>query len=114
MNYLQGNLTFLTVGALAILGLFGLFGLRQFKQGQKFTIADNTARHLILLLFILAGTFAWGFYLDHYELVYSTLGVVYGAGYAAAHVTRIVFWMMFGASVLACAILAFSLFSVRE
>ncbi|MGB7606867.1 MAG: UPF0182 family protein [Candidatus Sulfotelmatobacter sp.] len=102
---LQGSLTFLTVGALAILGLFGLFGLRQFKQGQKFTIADNTARHLILLLFILAGTFAWGFYLDHYELVYSTLGVVYGAGYAAAHVTRIVFWMMFGASVLACAFL---------
>ncbi|MGA9551270.1 MAG: UPF0182 family protein, partial [Candidatus Sulfotelmatobacter sp.] len=110
---LQGNLTFLTVGALAILGLFGLFGLRQFKQGQKFTIADNTARHLILLLFILAGTFAWGFYLDHYELVYSTLGVVYGAGYAAAHVTRIVFWMMFGASVLACALLALAFFRPR-
>ena len=66
-----------------------------------------------LLLFILAGTFAWGFYLDHYELVYSTLGVVYGAGYAAAHVTRIVFWMMFGASVLACALLALAFFRPR-
>jgi hypothetical protein len=43
---LQGNLTFLTVGALAILGLFGVLGLRQFKPGQQFTIADNTARHL--------------------------------------------------------------------
>ncbi len=95
---LQGNLTFLTVGALAILGLFGLFGLRQFKQGQKFTISENTTRHLILLLFILAGTFAWGFYLDHYELVYSTLGVVYGAGYAAAHVTRIALWIMLGST----------------
>ena len=102
---LQGNLAFLTVGALAILGLFGLFGLRQFKPGQKLTIADNTARHLIILLFILAGSFAWGFCLDHYELVYSTLGVVYGAGYAAAHVTRVVFWMMLGASILACALL---------
>jgi uncharacterized protein len=110
---LQGDLTFLTVGALAILGLFGLFGLRQFKQGQKFTIADNTARHLILLLFILAGTFAWGFYLDHYELVYSTLGVVYGAGYAAAHVTRIALWMMLCASVLACALLAIAFFRPR-
>jgi uncharacterized membrane protein (UPF0182 family) len=110
---LQGNLTFLTVGALAILGLFGLFGIRQFKQGQKFTIVDNTARHLILLLFILAGTFAWGFYLDHYELVYSTIGVVYGAGYAAAHVTRIALWMMLGASVLACALLALAFFRPR-
>ena len=110
---LQANLTFLTVGALAILGLFSLFGLRQFKQGQKFTIGDNTARHLILLLFILAGTFAWGFYLDHYELVYSTLGVVYGAGYAAAHVTRIALWMMLGASVLACALLALAFFRPR-
>jgi hypothetical protein len=102
---LQGNLTFLTVGALAILGLFGVLGLRQFKPGQQFTIADNTARHLIILLFILAGSCAWGFCLDHYELVYSTLGVVYGAGYAAAHVTRVVFWMMLGASVMACALL---------
>jgi len=58
---LQGNLTFLTVGALAILGLFGVLGLRQFKPGQQFTIADNTARHLIILLFILAGSFAWAF-----------------------------------------------------
>jgi uncharacterized membrane protein (UPF0182 family) len=102
---LQGNLTFLTVGALAILGFVSLLGLRQSKPSQTFTIADNTARHLIILLFILAGSFAWGFYLDHYELVYSTLGVVYGAGYAAAHVTRIVFFMMLGASLLACALL---------
>jgi len=81
-----------------------LFGLRSLSQVRSYD-ADNTARHLILLLFILAGTLAWGFYLDHYELVYSTLGVVYGAGYAAAHVTRVVFWMMLGASILACALL---------
>ena len=52
----------------------------------------------VVLLFILAATLGWGFYLDHYELVYSTLGVVYGAGYAAAHVTRIALWIMLGAS----------------
>ena len=107
---LQSNLTFLTVAALAIVGFFGLLGLRQFKPGQKFTIGDNTARHLVVLLFILAGTFGWGFYLDHYELVYSTLGVVYGAGYAAAHVTKIALWTMLGASVLACALLVLALF----
>ena len=45
--------------------------------------------------------------------VYSTLGVVYGAGYAAAHVTRIALWIMLGASVLACALLALAFFRPR-
>jgi uncharacterized membrane protein (UPF0182 family) len=110
---LQGSLTFLTVAALAILGSVAFFGLRQVKPGQEFTVGDNTARHLVVLLFILAGTFGWGFYLDHYELVYSTLGVVYGAGYAAAHVTRIALWIMLGASVLACALLVRAFFRPR-
>ena len=107
---LQSSLTFLTVAALAILGFVAFLGLRQSKPGQKFTIGDNTARHLVVLLFVLAATVGWGFYLDHYELVYSTLGVVYGAGYAAAHVTRITLWIMVGASMLACALLVFALF----
>ena len=80
------------------------------SPANKFTIGDSTARHLVVLLFILAATFGWGFYLDHYELVYSTLGVVYGAGYAAAHVTRIALWIMLGASVLACALLVLAFF----
>ena len=69
---LQSSLTFLTVAALLILGFVSFLGLRQSKPGQKFTIGDNTARHLVVLLFILAATVGWGFYLDHYELVYST------------------------------------------
>jgi len=64
---LAGNLAFLTVGALAILAYSACLAFAV-KPGQKLTIADNTARHLICLLFILAGTLAWGFYLDHYEL----------------------------------------------
>jgi uncharacterized membrane protein (UPF0182 family) len=107
---LQSSLTFLAVGAFVILGFVAFLGLRQSKPGQKFTIGDNTARHLVVLLFLLAATVGWGFYLDHYELVYSTLGVVYGAGYAAAHVTRIALWIMVGASVLACALLVLALF----
>jgi uncharacterized protein len=107
---LQGCLTFLTVALLRYLVLFPSLACGGPSPGQKFTIGDNTARHLVVLLFILAATVGWGFYLDHYELVYSTLGVVYGAGYAAAHVTRIALWMMLGASVLACALLVLALF----
>ena len=66
-----------------------------------------------MLLFIVVANFGWGFYLDHYELVYSTLGVVYGAGYAADHVTRVALWIMVGASAVACVLLALNFFRPR-
>jgi uncharacterized membrane protein (UPF0182 family) len=47
-----------------------------------------------------------GFYLDHYQLVYSTLGIVYGAGYAADHVTRPALWFMVAISAAGCVLLA--------
>jgi uncharacterized membrane protein (UPF0182 family) len=54
-----------------------------------------------------------GFYLDHYELLYSTQGVVYGAGYTADHVTRIAFWIMAGAAAALCALLVLNIFRPR-
>jgi hypothetical protein len=110
---LQGSITVLTIGALAILGFCAMFGMRQSKSTGKITLRDGIAQHFIVLLFILVANFGWGFILDHYELVYSTLGVVHGAGYAAAHVTRIALWVMTGASALACALLAFGFFRPR-
>jgi len=99
---LQGSITVLTLSALAILIFCAWFGIRQSKTSGMHTVGDA-----IVLLFILASNFTWGFILDHYELVYSTLGVVHGAGYAAAHVTRVALWVMTGVSALACVLLAF-------
>jgi uncharacterized membrane protein (UPF0182 family) len=110
---LQGSITVLTIGALAILSFCAIFGLRQSKSTGQITLRDGTARHFIVLLFILVANFGWGFILDHYELVYSTLGVVHGAGYAAAHVTRAALWVMTGASALACVALAIGYFRPR-
>jgi uncharacterized membrane protein (UPF0182 family) len=110
---LQGGLTVLTLSALAILTFCAVFGMRQSKTTGMLALRTGTAQHFIVLLFILAASFAWGFILDHYELVYSTLGVVHGAGYAAAHVTRVALWVMTGASVLACVLLAFGFFRPR-
>ena len=111
---LQGSITVLTVLALAILTFCALFGMRQSKSTGKITLRDGIAQHFIVLLFILVANFGWGFILDHYELVYSTLGVVHGAGYAAAHVTRVALWVMTGASALACVLLAFGFFRPRS
>jgi uncharacterized membrane protein (UPF0182 family) len=110
---LQGSITVLTIGALAILSFCAMFGMRQSKSTGKITLRDGIAQHFIVLLFILVANFGWGFILDHYQLVYSTLGVVHGAGYAAAHVTRVALWVMTGASALACILLAFGYFRPR-
>jgi uncharacterized membrane protein (UPF0182 family) len=109
----QGSITVLTVSALAILTFCSIFGVSQSKSSGKITVPDGARKHFMVLLFILVANLGWGFVLDHYELVYSTLGVVHGAGYAAAHVTRVALWVMTGASALACVLLAISFFRAR-
>ena len=111
---LQSSLVALTVLTLAIvLGIYVFFGLKRASDSGRIAVGGSALSHLSVLLFILVASFGWGFYLDHYELVYSTLGVVYGAGYAADHVTRIALWIMVGISAAACVLLALSFFYPR-
>ena len=111
---LQSSLTLLTILTLGIvLATYVFLGLQRASGSGRIAIGGNATSHLSVLLFILVANFGWGFYLDHYELVYSTLGVVYGAGYAADHVTRVALWIMVGASAVACALLALNFFRPR-
>jgi hypothetical protein len=111
---LQRGLTLLTVVTLAIVvPIYMFLGLQQASRSGTIASIGNATSHLSVLLFILVANFGWGFYLDHYKLVYSTLGVVYGAGYAADHVTRIALWIMVGASAVACGLLALNFFRPR-
>ena len=72
------------------------FGLLQLNPGGQLMVRRNIGRHVSVLLLILVVDWGWGFFLDRYDLVYSTLGVVYGAGYTASHVTMTVLWIMVG------------------
>ena len=111
---LQSSLTLLTILTLGIvLATYVFLGLQRASGSGRIAIGGNATSHLSVLLFILVASFGWGFYLDHYELVYSTLGVVYGAGYAADHVTRVALWIMVGVSAVACALLALNFFRPR-
>jgi uncharacterized membrane protein (UPF0182 family) len=111
---LQSSLTLLTILTLGIvLATYVFLGLQRASASGRIAIGANATSHLSVLLFILVASFGWGFYLDHYELVYSTLGVVYGAGYAADHVTRVTLWIMVGVSAVACALLALNVFRPR-
>jgi uncharacterized membrane protein (UPF0182 family) len=98
---LQSSLSALAlITLLAVLACYAYFGLPQFSRGRQpmESWSAKTAPHLSILRCVLIASWGWGFYLDHFELLYSTQGVVYGAGYTADHVTRIAFWIMIGAA----------------
>jgi uncharacterized membrane protein (UPF0182 family) len=108
---LQGSLLFLTaVAILAVGSQYVRFGLLGLSNRQTVDVEKYAARHLAILLFILAGTLGWGYYLDRFELLYSTTGVVYGVGYTAAHVTLVALWVMIAISGAACVLLVFNFF----
>jgi uncharacterized protein len=112
---LQISLSALTlITLLVVLVLYAYFGLLQFsRSGPMEGRSAKAVPHLSILLFVLVASWGWGFYLDHYELLYSTQGVVYGAGYTADHVTRLAFWIMVGASAALCALLVLNFFRPR-
>jgi len=85
--------TFLLVGFLCIyLGVF--------TAGRRIASQTNWAviGHMAILLILFIGSWAWGLYLDRFELLYSRLGVVYGVGYTVDHMTRVGIWIMLIAS----------------
>jgi len=112
---LQGSLTALAlITLLAVLVFYSYFGLLRFNRSNQMAgFSAKALPHLSALFFVLVASWGWGFYLDHFELLYSTQGVVYGAGYTAAHVTRIVFWIMTGAAAALCALTVLNIFRPR-
>ena len=70
--------TLAVITLLAVLGCYAYFGLPQFSGSRKQMQAwsAKTAPHLSILFCVLIASWGWGFYLDHFELLYSTQGVV--------------------------------------
>jgi uncharacterized membrane protein (UPF0182 family) len=97
-NLLQdgiASLTFflllVTIGAYAYVGAIqlGQGGQRPYVRVRWFVVVHLS---VIFLLFVLS--LGWGFYLDRYELLTSSRGVVYGIGYTDDHVTLLNLWIM--------------------
>jgi uncharacterized membrane protein (UPF0182 family) len=111
---LQSSVMVLTVSTLTVVSAtYIFFGSLGQSTGGDVTVGRTATSHISALLLILVANWGVGLFLDHYNLVYSTLGVVYGAGYTADHVTRIALWIMVAVSVAACALLAINIFRPR-
>lgn len=68
---------------LALVGVGGLYlaARRPQLQARIYMVPQYMRTHVALLATLLAATWAWGYWLDRYEILYSPTGVVYGAGY---------------------------------
>jgi uncharacterized membrane protein (UPF0182 family) len=105
------SLTFLTL--LIVLVAYSYFGAFRFARGETLQRNWKVIGHLSLLFIFLIGVWGWGYYLDRFELLYSTTGVVYGVGYTAYNVSRIMLWIMLVASILLAVMIAASFFTRR-
>lgn len=73
------GLTTVVVGAIYFLG--GSFGF----SGRTLVVDSRARYHLSVLLALIFALKAWGYQLGMYNLLYSTRGVVFGAGYTDVH-----------------------------
>ena len=89
---------------LSAAGHYMLGGIR--PQAQSNRIAGATQSHLTVLLGLIVALKAWGYWLDKYQLVYSTRGAATGATYtdvkAQLPALEVLFWVA-----LICAVLFF-------
>jgi uncharacterized membrane protein (UPF0182 family) len=83
------------------------------RQTQLTKMPMTAIRHLSLVFLSFLAAWGWGYYLDRFELLYSTRGVVYGAGYTANNVTRITLWIMLFAAVALGVLIILNLFRRR-
>jgi len=91
-NFLRGWL----LGAL-IVTLLGSAGVYLFSYGVqrlRFDFARPVLAHVGGLVIAILGLFAWGYWLGIWELVFSTRGIVFGAGYADMHAKLPAQWIL--------------------
>ncbi len=77
-------------------------------EPNRISVAPAARRHLLWVAAAAALVVAWGYRLDQYELLYSSRGVAFGAGYADIHARLPALYVMVVIAVAAAAVLVFS------
>ena len=90
------------LGALIItlLGSAGVYALSYTVQRIRFDLARPVLTHVGGLVIAILGLFAWGYWLGIWELVFSSQGVVFGAGYADMHARLPAQWILLAVVVI--------------
>jgi len=90
------------LGALIVtlLGSAGVYALSYTVQRLRFDLARPVLAHIGGLVIAILGLFAWGYWLGIWELVFSSQGVVSGAGYADIHARLPAQWILLAVVVI--------------
>ncbi len=100
----------LIVSMILSLVIYGLKGAIQVVRGWRNLFTGPVKTHISLLLTGLALVWAFGYWLDRYELLFSSDGVVFGAGYTDLHARLFSYWAMIVVTLLIAVIFIVSLF----
>lgn len=94
-NGLQSWLLTLVILSTILSGtIYFLKGAIELVQSKHIRFSGGVKAHVSILFAGVALLIAVGFYLDRYQLLYSSNGVVFGAGYTDAHAKLISYWVM--------------------
>jgi uncharacterized membrane protein (UPF0182 family) len=83
LRFFQGWLLAMVI--LSTLAVAGLYLFRYLIAGYEGADQQQTKIHLSLLLVVVVAVFSFGYWLDRFDLNFSTAGVVFGATYTDVH-----------------------------
>ena len=120
LKFLQGWFLWLVLFALGGAALLYLAALSAERLTARFQVVDDdlwwlhlstaAERHLLILGAVALGLFAWGYQLNIPDLLYSSSGAAYGAGYTDLHARLPVMQILTWIAALGALILLASLF----
>lgn len=109
---LRNELFALLGGGLALsIPVYILKGSIDLRRGWNYLCAGRVKAHLMSLFSAIAVLIAFSYWLQRYQLLYSTEGVVFGTGYTDVHTRQIALILM---SFLALTLAVIFLFSIRQ
>lgn len=97
------------LGLLALVTGYVIAGQIGIEEGG-FNVDNGALRHLGMNVILLLLGWAWGFYLDLYELLQEGGGAVYGAGYTDVNVMIPALWVMVIATIVLAGLVGLNLF----
>jgi len=87
-SWIQGAFT------ITMLGVGAVYFIGYMRQRMKFDYAKPILVHACSLIAIVLGTFAWGYWLGIWDLVFSERGVAFGASYTDIHAQLPAQWIL--------------------
>jgi len=105
-NFVRGWLMGMFI--LTLLGSCGIYLFSYLVQRLKFDLSVPVLVHASSLLSCVLALFAWGYWLGIWELVFSTRGAVFGAGYADIHAQLPAQWILLAIVVICIFVIIFS------